>query len=85
MVLTVDFEEFRPLLETAFPKRLAGQGGRPPYDAVLMFKILLLQQWYGLADDRTEYVINDRLSFQRFLGLSLGDQVPDSKTVWLTG
>ena len=57
MALTVDFEVFRPLLETAFPKRLAGQGGRPPYDAVLMFKILLLQQWYGLADDRTEYVI----------------------------
>jgi len=50
---------------------------------VLMFKILLLQQWYSIADDMTEYLINDRLSFQRFLGLSLGDKVPDAKTIWL--
>jgi len=48
-----------------------------------MFKILLLQQWYSIADDMTEYLINDRLSFQRFLGLSLGDKVPDAKTIWL--
>ena len=48
-----------------------------------MFKILLLQSWYAIADDKTEYMINDRLSFQRFLGLSLGDKVPDSKTIWL--
>jgi IS5 family transposase len=47
-----------------------------------MFKILLLQQWYGMADDKTEYQINDRLSFQRFLGLSLGSKVPDAKTIW---
>jgi IS5 family transposase len=50
---------------------------------VLMFKILLLQAWYNIADDKTEYMINDRLSFQRFLGLSLGDRVPDAKTIWL--
>jgi IS5 family transposase len=48
-----------------------------------MFKILLLQQWYSMADDKTEYLINDRLSFQRFLGLSLGSKVPDAKTIWL--
>jgi IS5 family transposase len=49
----------------------------------MMFKIILLQSWYGIADDKTEYMINDRLSFQRFLGLSLGDKVPDAKTIWL--
>jgi len=43
----------------------------------------LLQQGYSIADDMTEYLINDRLSFQRFLGLSLGDKVPDAKTIWL--
>jgi IS5 family transposase len=48
-----------------------------------MFKIMLLQEWYHIADDMTEYLINDRLSFQRFLGLSLGDKVPDAKTIWL--
>jgi IS5 family transposase len=79
----VDFEMFRPTLNKAFQKESSGIGGKPAWDCVLMFKILLLQQWYGIADDRTEYMINDRLSFQRFLGLSLGDKVPDAKTIWL--
>jgi len=80
---SVDFEIFRPLLDKVFQKEPAAPGGRPPWDYVLMFKILLLQQWYSIADDMTEYLINDRLSFQRFLGLSLGDKVPDAKTIWL--
>ncbi len=37
-------------------------------DNMLMFKIMLLQEWYHIADDMTEYLINDRLSFQRFWG-----------------
>ena len=80
---TIDFEQFRPMLNRAFKKEAAGPGGRPPWDYVMMFKILLLQQWYSVADDAAEYQINDRLSFQRFLGLSLGDKVPDAKTIWL--
>lgn len=48
-----------------------------------MFKILFLQRLYHLSDDQTEYQINDRLSFMRFLGLGLGDKVPDAKTIWL--
>ena len=80
---TVDFEQFRPILNAVFQKEPAAPGGRPAWDYVLMFKILLLQQWYSIADDHTEYLINDRLSFQRFLGLSLGDKVPDAKTIWL--
>jgi len=79
----VEFEIFRPVLNKVFQKESAAPGGRPPWDYVLMFKILLLQQWYSIADDKTEYLINDRLSFQRFLGLSLGDKVPDAKTIWL--
>jgi len=58
------------------------QGGRPPWDAVLIFKVLILQELYGIGDDNTEYLINDRLSFQRFLGLTLGSKVPDSKSMW---
>jgi len=80
---TIDFGMFRPLLDSAIVRKNSDLGGRPPWDNVLMFKVLLLQQWYNLADDKTEYVINDRLSFQRFLNLSLGDKVPDSKTIWL--
>lgn len=79
----MNWEIFRPILNKAFQKEERGQGGRPPWDYTLMFKILLLQAWYGIADDKTEYMINDRLSFQRFLGLTLGDKVPDAKTIWL--
>jgi transposase, IS5 family len=47
-----------------------------------MFKILILQRYYNLSDDQIEYQINDRMSFMRFLDLTLSDDVPDSKTVW---
>ena len=57
--------------------------GRPAYDYVLMFKILILQRYYNLSDNQAEYQINDRLSFMRFLDLTIADDVPDSKTVWV--
>lgn len=49
----------------------------------MMFKILVLQRLFNLSDDQTEYQITDRMSFQRFIGLSLGERVPDAKTIWL--
>jgi len=83
MANDIDWELFRPIIDEAIRKDSYAKGGRPPYDSILMFKIVMLQQWYGIADDNTEYIINDRLSFQRFLGISLGDKVPDAKTIWL--
>ena len=74
---------FRPLLAEATRKEKKGSGGRPPFDCVLMFKVLVLQRIYNLSDDQTEYQINDRMSFMRFLGLGLEDRVPDAKTIWL--
>ena len=47
-----------------------------------MFKILILQRIYNISDDQTEFQINDRMSFMRFLGLALGETVPDAKTIW---
>lgn len=79
----VDFEIFRSELDKALDYSDGAKGGRPPYDAVLMFKILVIQAHNNLSDDRAEFMINDRLSFQRFLGLSVGDRVPDAKTIWL--
>ncbi len=78
----VDFELFRDLLETSLNKEPKGKGGRPPYDYVLMFKILILQRYYNLSDDQTEYQINDRMSFMRFLDLTISDDIPDSNTIW---
>jgi IS5 family transposase len=79
----VGFELFRGELDAALARSDRAKGGRPPYDAVLMFKVLLLQTLYTLSDDQTEYQIRDRLSFMRFLGLALHDPVPDAKTIWL--
>ena len=79
----IDFEIFRSLLEQHLIKESKGKGGRPPYDYVLMFKILILQRYYNLSDDQTEYQINDRMSFMRFLNLTIADDIPDSNTIWL--
>src|SRR5215469_5731024 len=78
----IKWEDYRSMLIKAFVKEPKGPGGRPPFDYVMMFKILVLQKLYNIADDKTEYLIKDRLSFQRFLGLQLCDTVPDAKTVW---
>jgi IS5 family transposase len=79
----VDFEVFREDLEAALARSDRAKGGRPPYDAVVMFKVLVLQTLYTLSDDATEYQLKDRLSFMRFCGLALHDPVPDAKTIWL--
>ena len=79
----VEFELFRPELVAALQRSDRAKGGRPPYDAVLMFKVLVLQTLYTLSDDQTEYQLRDRLSFMRFVGLGLHDSIPDAKTIWL--
>ena len=82
----VPWEEFRPMLERVWRKPdedRKSRAGRKPMDAVLMFKTLVLSALYNLSDDQIEYQVRDRLSFMRFLGLGLGDRVPDAKTVWL--
>ena len=79
----VDFEVFRSEIERGLDFSDRSKGGRPPYDSVLIFKILILQTLYSLSDEQTEYQIKDRLSFMRFLDLALCQNVPDAKTIWL--
>ncbi|EMS89335.1 transposase PF05598 domain protein, partial [Leptospira noguchii str. Cascata] len=78
----MDFEIYREELESMSRSRTE-KGGRPPYDAVLMFKIVILQKLYNLSDHQTEYQINDRYSFQRFLGVGQNEKLPDEKTIWV--
>lgn len=78
----VDFEMFRPLLDRLLGVRAAGPG-RPPWDRVLMLRILILQLVRGLSDEKLEFDLVDSASAQRFAGLSPHDAVPDSRTVWL--
>ena len=79
----VQWELFRPTLRTIRDKPRKSNAGRPPFDEVLMFKILILQSLYNLSDDATEFQIRDRFSFLRFLGLNIGETVPDSRTIRL--
>lgn len=79
----VNFEAFRSELEKALAYSSGPHGGRPPYDPVMMLKVLVIQTANTLSDERTEFLINDRLSFMRFLGLGLSDRVPDARTIWL--
>jgi transposase, IS5 family len=78
----VDFDLFRPDLARAVPRSDGAKGGRPAFDHVFMFKVLILQTSHSLSDERTEFLIKDRLSFMRFLGLDLADPVPDANTIW---
>lgn len=79
----IDWEMFRNVLSKAVcRKENTPKGGRPSYDVVMMFKTLVLQRLYNLSDDQTEYQINDRRSFMRFLDLDLCDNIPDAKTIW---
>ncbi|MEJ2408584.1 MAG: transposase, partial [Novosphingobium sp.] len=78
----IDFEIFRPALDAALPRSDGSRRGRPPLDAVMMFKTLILQVLYGLSDAQAEFQILDRRSFGPFLGLDDGDNTPDETTIW---
>ena len=79
----INWEQFRKILTVAFEKEEKGIGGRLPFDYIMMFKILVIQRYYNLSDEQMQFQILDRLSFMRFLGLTLSDIVPDEKTIWL--
>ena len=79
----IDWEDFRETLEKGRDKKRKSAAGRKPFDAVMMFKALVLQHLYNLSDDELEFQIRDRYSFCRFLGLNPENRVPDAKTIWL--
>ena len=57
----------------------AANEGRPAYRPLVMVRALLLQQWYSLSDPELEEALSDRLSFRRFAGLSLEEEVPTTR------
>jgi len=65
----IDFEAFRPTLRRVRDKQRKSNAGRKPFDVVLMFKMLVLQSLYGLADGQLEYQVRDRISFMAFVGV----------------
>ncbi len=77
----VDWELFRPLLDSKLAKPAKGTGGRPPYDRLMMFKMLVVQRFCNLSDEQMEYKVSDRLSFQQFIGCTLTDKAPDANAI----
>jgi hypothetical protein len=71
----IDWEIFRPILESALLNKNKAKGGRPPFDKILMFKIIILQRYFNISDDQTEFQIKDRLSFMDFLNLDLSAKI----------
>ena len=83
---TVRWEDFRADIEAVTETKAEerkSNAGRKPYDAILKFKIVVLQSLHNLSDEQSEYLIRDRMSFMRFLDLELEDAVPDATTIWL--
>lgn len=80
---SIDFESFRETLESIYRKKdRKSRAGAKPYDYVMMFKIIILQRLYNMSDEQTEFQLNDRLSFRRFVGLEFSHKVPDTNTIW---
>src|SRR6056297_1203040 len=82
LAATVDFEIFRAELAAVLGPRDPSKGGRPAFDPVLKFRMLVLQAMHGLSLAQTEYLVADRLSWMRFCRLGPGDAVPDANTLW---
>ena len=75
----INWEEFRPIIGNMY-KNNTEKGGRPNIDEIVMFKLLVLQQWHGLSDPELERQVTDRISFRKFIGFP--KSVPDFSTVW---
>jgi len=78
----IEWEQFRLIIERAREKPRKSPAGAKGYDAILLFKILILQSLYNLSDEAMEYQIMDRYSFARFLGIRQGAKVPDATTIF---
>jgi transposase, IS5 family len=79
----VEWDRFRPTIEEVFAREPKGPGGRPPYDRLLMFKVMVLQHLYNLSDGVMEQRLLGDLFFRHFLGLTFADATPDENTIWL--
>ncbi len=78
----INWGHFKPVLNKVFRKARKSNAGRPPFDYVMMFKVLVLQTMYNLSDAQVQFQIIDRHTFKRFLGICNENQIPDEKTVW---
>ena len=77
----INWEALRPQFKKLYKRDSSHAGGQEPFDALLMFKAILLAQWHCLSDEKLEEALNVRIDFMQFCGLTLSDPVPDATTI----
>lgn len=70
-----------PPIQSAVEAMFTATTGRLPQPPLCVFKMLLLQHCYGLSDPQCEELVQDRLSWRKFVGLALTEAVPDETTL----
>ncbi len=78
---TIPWDAFRPLLEQGYSGERKSNAGRKRIDPIILFKMLVLQQLFNLSDEELEFQVNDRLSFEEFVGLGVMNTIPDATTI----
>lgn len=78
---TVEFKRLRPPLTICLGCGDAAKDGRPAFDPVAMFKVLVVQAQQNLSEAPLESMIRDRLSWMRFFGFDLGGAMPEENTI----
>lgn len=78
----IDFAALAAEVDRVAPRPVSAMGGRPPYPTETMVRILVLKRLYNLSDEQMEYQLLDRMSYQRFCGLTQAANIPDRTTIW---
>ena len=78
---SIPWESFRPLLEKGYAQDRKSNAGRKRIDPLILFKMLILQQLFNLSDEEVEFQVNDRRSFEEFVGLGVMNSIPDATTI----
>jgi IS5 family transposase len=78
---SIPWKSFRPLLDMGYAHERKSNAGRKRIDPLILFKMLVLQQLFNLSDQELEFQVNDRRSFEEFVGLGVMNSIPDATTV----
>jgi hypothetical protein len=78
---SIPWESFRPLLDKGYSQERKSNAGRKRIDPLILFKMLVLQQLFNLSDEEIEFQVNDRRSFEEFVGHGVMKDIPDANTV----
>jgi transposase, IS5 family len=78
---SIPWDSFQPLLERGYTQERKSNAGRKRIDPLILFKMLVLQQLFNLSDEELEFQVNDRRSFEEFVGLGVMNNIPDATTI----